>query len=614
LFGREWGPYNWGMRIATPRRILAVSFLVCASGAWAGGRSVADDGEALMQADGRRVNGRLVGDAKTGFRFAPQNGRPAIGLEAGSVVAFPVVEAASTAGPASFQVVMGGGQRLAGRLTEVTAKRIRFTDGPGGKPFTLARAGALAVIQRPGEAQVFFDSFDSLDDRRWTATGDPAIEDDGRTAGNKVLRLPAHGASVTTRLAAPISAGRFEVAIQDGEESAPGTRQFVDLAFRTPSRELAEVRVVLGWAEDTLSVESPQGPGLAVQRLTRKKGWRRLTIHFGPDRLDLQLDDEVLAHGNGPPGPLAEIRLATEVLRKGNPPASLSARFDDLQLVRIASPPGRLDPEPSQDEARMITGDQTFGWVVKADAKSVVLEQESKEIRFPWSEVAGIYFRRVPETGAFVEGMLVRAECRAAGSGRVRELDVLEGALVAVTDSEISIATPYAGVIALPRERMVRMEWLGHSRRLMLDPYSHHLGDRIVTDLDPPQPEGGAYELPFDLRQVPEAPAHLVIDVVQVVGESGDENSDRIKNGELLTRVYLNGKSFDTLNHHVRNKNEAPERIRIPIPRGHLVAGRNLIRFEQIGTKENPAKRDNLGLLGIALEFESARPAGTVRP
>jgi hypothetical protein len=388
----------------------------------------------------------------------------------------------------------------------------------------------------------------------------------------------------------------------------------VDLAFRLPSRDLAAVRTVLGWAEDTLSVESPQGPGLAVQRLTRKKGWHRLTIHFGPDRLDLQLDDEVLAHGNGPPGPLAEIRLATEVVRKGNAPDTLSARFDDLQLVRVASPPGRLDPEPSQDEARMITGDQTFGWVVKADAKSMVLEQESKEIRFPWSEVGGLYLRRAPRTGAFVEGALVRAECKTGGSARVREVDVLEGALAAVSDSEITIATPYAGLVALPRDRMVRIECLGLGRRLVLDPYAHHLGDRIVTDLDPPQPEGGAYELPFDLRQVPEAPAHLVVDVIQVVGESGDEYSALVKKGELLTRVYLNGKSFDTLNRHIRNKNEAPERIRLPIPRGHLLAGRNLIRFEQEGTKEDPLKRDNLGLLGIALEFEAARPAGAVRP
>ena len=52
-------------------------------------------------------------------------------------------------------------------------------------------------------------------------------------------------------------------------------------------------------------------------------------------------------------------------------------------------------------------------------------------------------------------------------------------------------------------------------------------------------------------------------------------------------------------------KNEGPERIRIAIPAGLLKPGRNILGFSQEGTKAEPAKRDNLGLLGIAIDFES---------
>jgi hypothetical protein len=63
------------------------------------------------------------------------------------------------------------------------------------------------------------------------------------------------------------------------------------------------------------------------------------------------------------------------------------------------------------------------------------------------------------------------------------------------------------------------------------------------------------------------------------------------------------------LNRHITSKNETPERIRLPIPAGLLHAGRNLIRFEQVAQVSDPTSLDDLGVLGIALEFEDDRPA-----
>ena len=43
--------------------------------------------------------------------------------------------------------------------------------------------------------------------------------------------------------------------------------------------------------------------------------------------------------------------------------------------------------------------------------------------------------------------------------------------------------------------------------------------------------------------------------------------------------------------------------MRVPIPRGLLRVGKNVIRLEQTGTADNPNFLDDLGVLGIALEF-----------
>jgi hypothetical protein len=570
--------------------------------------------ETLSRPEGGPLHGRLVTDAGSEIRFLSDSDGKPLPLSRGFVVEFPASGPESPSGPRPFQVLLGGGQRISGRLAEINRNEIRLDDGPGRRPLTVARGGAVAVIQRPGEAQVLLDSFDALDSGRWSETGDAVIDNDIKSSGGKHLKLPASGASVTSKLAEPVSAGRFELSYYDAGDTASGCRQWVELSFRTRSNDLASVRAVLGWSDETLAVESPQGPGLAVQPLTRKRGWHRLTVRFGPDRLDLQVDDDELAHGNGPPGPLAEIRLATEVGRKATPPATLFARFDDLQLARIATPSGRQESDPSQDEIRIVTGDQVFGTITKADARGVALEQDGKVVSLPWSEVSGVYFRRSAHAGEWIEGVLVRVDWRTTTSSGSQEHDTLEGTLNKVTDAELSIATPYAGTVILPRDRLSRLEVLGNTRRMVLDATAHHLGDRVVSDLDPPQPEGGTYELSFELKQVPETPARLVVDVVQVVGESGDEYSAHVKNGELLTRVSMNGKPFDTLNKHITTKNEIPERIHLAIPAGVLKAGPNVLRFQQEGTKEDPSKRDNLGLLGIALEFDGARPVGTRRP
>ena len=76
-----------------------------------------------------------------------------------------------------------------------------------------------------------------------------------------------------------------------------------------------------------------------------------------------------------------------------------------------------------------------------------------------------------------------------------------------------------------------------------------------------------------------------MLDVVQVVPEAGDsEYSRQVRNGELRTYVSVNGRRVDYLNRHIKaTRNEAPERVRIPIPRGLLHAGKNAIRIELTG-------------------------------
>jgi hypothetical protein len=365
---------------------------------------------------------------------------------------------------------------------------------------------------------------------------------------------------------------------------------------------------VLGWSEESLAVETVGGPALAVQRLARTRGWHRLSVRFAADRCEVGVDGNELAHGKGFGGPVTEVRLATSSTGKSEPPDDLATRIDDLRLVRFAEPIGELEIDASQDEVRLTGGDQVFGKVTEADSERVRVSVDGRDVSLEWSEVSGLYFRRDAAPGALVSGPLVELSWKSAPGNDPRDLDRVEGALTDISPTVLTLATPFAGMLNVPRDRVTSLRLVGRGARLVLDNAAHHLGDSISTVpplLDPPQPEGGVLERSFEIDPLPDAPVTIVVDVVQVVGEAAElPYAALIKKGELRTNVSVNGSPFDYLNHYITTKNEVPERVRLTVPKKLLRNGKNLIRFEQVGIASDPNFLDDLGLLGIAVEIE----------
>jgi hypothetical protein len=602
----------------TPPCVVTAAFLTwlaTAPVASTAGESPPPAAEWLETFGGPRTAGALRGNPAEGFRFVPSDGAAPTRLEPGMTVVFPARPPGPAAGPPPFRADLGLGQRLSGRLVAVTDAHVRLADMTGEGGLTIARGGVAALVQRPGETQVFQDGFESLDTARWSIVGEPDVTAKPRTAGAHALKVPSGGASLTHWLDEPFGSGRLEVAFHDDGAVARGQHWFVDLTFRGPGGG-ETVRAVLGWSEETLAVESPSGPALAVQRLARAPGWHRLTIRFGPEATEISVDGNELAHGKGPGGPLVEVRLASYGSRGAPAVGGLAGTLDDLRLVRFSEPSGFREVDATQDELRLPSGDQVFGTLRTADADALRFAIDGREVTFPWSEVAGVYFRRTAPPGEPIDGLLVRLEWRAGPGKDPGDLNEVEGALVGVDAAALTVATPYAGRVAVPRERATALRVVGRGRRLVIDPTAHHLGIDFcdkAPELDPPQGEGRVLERSFVLDDVPDRPAVLALDVVQVAGEANDlPFAALVQKGELRTNVKLNGEPFDYLNRHINSENETPVRIRLPIPRDLLRPGKNVIRFEQAGTADDPNLLDDLGLLGVALEFPG-EPAGASR-
>jgi hypothetical protein len=570
--------------------------------------------EFVRAADATTVAGKIRPGAPGRFQFAPEGGGDPWPLEQVGPVYFEGAAADPSAAAPPFHVALGNGNRISGSLRAVTPETIDLETAAGRPPLSIQRAGAQALVQRPGEVQAARDAFEMLDEKRWSAVGEPVIAPFPDGAGTAGLKLPAGGAAVTYKLAEGLGSGRFEIVYHDDGKIVAGQHWFVDLTFRGPMG-LEPVQALLGWDEETLAVVSRGGPALAVQPLRRKAGRHRLSIRFGPGHTDLTVDGDELAHGDGPGGPLVEIRLATESLPRAESSPGLAAYLDDLRLVRFTEPAGRMEIDPSQDEARLITGDQLFGRLISGDPDHLLFEIADVRANLNWSEVSGVFLKRSPQSSEPLSGLWVRPEWQ-VGGGEPAERDRVEGVLADIRDSSLQVAVPYAGLVEVPRDRLKRLDIFGRGKRIVIEPNPHHLGNRAADDLDPPRPEGPTLDIPFSLKTVPAGAAVLLLDVVQVIGETGNlDFSDLVKQGELRTVVLMNGRPFDTLNRHINTRNDVPARIRLPIPSGALKAGDNVLRFEQSGMKDDPRVLDNLGILNMVVEFpEDSRKDEGPRP
>jgi hypothetical protein len=574
-------------------------------------------GQARLR-DGRVVAASLVGDEAGGFRLVAADGA-AVALDQLDRMTFetaPNGQPAPTPTPAS-RLVLGLGGRISGSFAALDPASVLFRVAGGDEPIRFGRAGVRAITARPGEVIVLSDTFASIDSAKWTARGPAEAGANHRPGGGPGLRLGADASVASVLFAEPLGAGRLELDWFD-----PGTRggepdadAGVELVFRGPDG-LRTVRIGLVTQDESPVVKcTGGGPSLAVQRLLRIDGWRRLLVAFDPDRTQVLIDDAELAHGEGPGGPLAQVRLV-----RG--PGPRRARVDQpdrdepspsfasaLRLTRSTRAVGMPESEPSRDEVMLVSGDQLFGEVPRATPSwvEVKLDPARPSVRLPWADLAGVYLRRVDPCAPSetLSGLWARVLFQPPGMETPDGPDVVEGVLTLADATTVRVRVPYGGEVAIPRARLIELQVLGGRARRVIDVGAYHLGSSVVPDLDPPQPEGPTLEKVFTLDAVPASrPISLAVDVVGVVGEEGDPDfSDLVRAGELITRVRLNGMDLGTLNALVRERNDRPLRVRITLPDDALKAGPNTLRFEQTGTKDDPNRLDNLGILGIAVEW-----------
>jgi hypothetical protein len=550
--------------------------------------------------------GRIVA-TPSGFQFAA--GDRTVPLRAGHRVARarPVADFARL--PAAARIDLGAIGQLFGNLPTFDQSTVTIDGVEASRPVRIPRNAVRWILQRPGEAVVLAESFDGAELPNWTLRGEARIEKRSDRDHASVLRLIGLGTSATLARPTSIQAGRIDLAFRADANVRPVSKVMIELEFDGGIAPDPKIALQIGWDEETYTVSSPRGPRMAVQQLVRKPGWHRFSCAFDPTQTHIGIDESELAHGESPRGSLRAVRIAT--LGEAVPSdQTLEVLVDDARVVRLVRPTTDPQFDATQDDLLLVSGDQIFGTILEADQKRVLIDVEKRQFEFPWGELSRVAFRRDRAAPALLDGDWVRMTWLAPGArGSAPEVNWIEGVLVDLTSETFQMRTPGGPAIVVPRDQLLSIEWLLNGKRWLIESAPHHLGDRTVADLEPPTPEREPFEFAFDWAELKAGALNLAVDVIQVEGIDGSPAfSEAVRSGELRTFVEFNGKSIGDLNSQIRTRNTSRQRVQLPIPPGALVAGRNMIRFRQTGTNDDPRKRDNLGILAVAIEAAAPLP------
>ncbi|MBY0521847.1 MAG: hypothetical protein K2R98_00525 [Gemmataceae bacterium] len=495
---------------------------------------------------------------------------------------FPATDQPPLRAGVVHRVLLRDQQQLTGELLEWKADVIRLKPIWSDRPIEVQRSAVVAVTHLPGYVSVFDDDFEG-DDKAWKLAKDPRLVGDNEcTSGTGSLLLSAVGQAAEYTLPAPMEAGRFGINFRDPGDT-PAGRWLVEAEF-VGAKDARIVAVTVVHEGESYPVQIPDA-GKVKPRLERQKGWRRLSVEFTPKKLCILLDEQVLCATleQGPGGPLRKVRLRCEQSPEGRGPPG-RVWFDDFSVERAVSKPRRDVGDIKQDELVLVSGDQLFGEVIRANRRTIEVQGRFGKRSIPWSEVLAVHPRRENAAGTSTKGEHVRLWLR---PGVGVEFDQLEGAIGQAGDKlellhpalQMDRREPDPPFIHLARLHQIKGVFYGE--RIELDNALHHLGRNDLPASPVPQPDGLSFRTEFKLTAV-EGDARLLLDASFLKGAGdGPKIAKALERGGLRTEVLLNGKVIDYLNRHVGRASSEPARLSIVLPKAQLKVGANALELRQ---------------------------------
>lgn len=559
------------------------------------------------------VEGRMTGTIGGPLGFVSRTGSGAILLAEIRQVSFDNERLLPTGSAPSGRLLLHGDESVPAETVSADESRVHASLF-GSPSVSIRRSAVEGVVQPAGEQLRLHDDFELPGN---IFQGGQSTSEEPHS-GSKALAISSALPMPACTLTTPVSAGRLELAFLDSGATTPADEWTIVFEFGKGEQPLRWTFHPAG-SENEYRCTISGGHSLARQSIERRKGWHRLTLLFGPERVFAFVDERLIATSRGWEQPLSVIRLSMKGngeavgTSRGKDPGKAIARaaIDDFLLMERVEDQPLPEFDRTQGLIWLATGDELFGAIDAVDSAQVRFSGSFGRRRVEWSTCRGVIFPAgVAPPSAPVRGLIATIDLAPSLAADARTGRLI-GAIEAVEESSLRVRHPVLGPLSIPTTMIARIEPVFSGTLQMIDAATHHFGDEIREDFRRKLAEGTEREWKFDVAAVSKGTTWLTLLAADVEPGAPDaprngKFRDELDKGGLRTEFLLNGRSLGALNRHVRMKAVPanPERIRIALPKGLLRAGENVLKLRQHPAKDEPDQYDDCEISRLAIELD----------
>jgi len=474
---------------------------------------------------------------------------------------------------------------------------------------------AIANLSNPpGEIDLVDESFEAGSAVERDDTLVRQLDDTTAADGSRSFRLDSSGVRYTQQFEPQLNSARvqFWFRIQSDDETSSNAEWLLYLGDRATQVTPVAVRIesdhqisVSGIAPDT---------DRSLQTVNLIEGWHLFTALIAPERTRLIVDQAVLASFAGPNRPLQRIDLHAT----GSKNVLWIDEFQVRKLIPV-NQDNHLRLRPIESDAVWTAeGDEVVAQMHDVNRLDVIVETFGLRQVLPWSRLNGLVYRQPDKPIAQLIRPTFGAVCRIVGQPLADrpdcEPDLWYVTICQADSKQVFAQHPMIGEMTFRWSEIRRIEPLFYGESVLLDARQFHLGNSIRTDLKRQQPDGTELRGQFELQQIPVGHPYFVLDVAELEASSPDAPIAspylaELRAGQLVTEVLINDQRIGDLNSLIRFKSpsQAPQRLRLPIPRDLLKAGANTFFIRQRPLKVREYDDSELGKICLEFDLESAR-------
>ena len=481
-----------------------------------------------------------------------------------------------------------------------------------GQTLTVTVSAISQLANLPGEVDVHVDSFE-------TESADPSKLEPGRklddthaASGRSSLRIDSASPGYRYTLHQPLDFARIEFSFKTHIQNSSSATGEWQIEWEDNIEHRKPLAIQLGPEQSISASGISHGAESVSQNLKLSDGWHSFIALIDRERVRLIVDDALVASGVTPAVSIKSIRFGPV-----DPGSQNILWIDELQILKLCPTDDQdrsFSPTINRDMLTTETGDELYGRIIGLTGSSVTLETVGQLHSIPLNRVTALNWNQsstaIKQASAINSGVVAAIEMQSFVDRPECQPEKWTVTITRVDAHHLIAQHSMVGELKLKWSDVRRVEPMFAGQTQLVDARRFHLGNSIRTDFHRHLPDGTEISGDFDLQTIPSGTPYFSLDVAELEAAGSDAPPAspflaQLRTGNLVTEVFVNDQNIGHLNQQIRFKAraEAPDRIRLKVPRELLKPGQNSFRLRQQPLEHNGHEFDDGEVGNIRFEF-----------